>query len=373
MWLLYLFLVALIYYFLIRKEYSTPTSQKDRVVEAPPNDLVKYGAFNYGTYNAPINNLNFLDAQTHWNGFRILKDFRLKEWIAIQFTNDRFHICVSLFNIKLVALSLVVIYDRKTKKLITKEKQVPSWSFKMFDRWGDWKSFHKSQNYNLSIEYSISDSKFGVNFDISGDSTSPSISGNLTMNGVKSIPLVCVIPFPGKNRAMYTHKDILPAEGEITIGNDRFPFGKESFSHIDLHKGFYLRRMKWNWAEGGGYNSDGKLIGFNLCDNQSSDSSRFNENAIWVDGVCSILPPVKFFFPNDRNSNQIWHIRDAEDQVRVSFRLEIDRQMIENKWIIKNNYWGPFGVFSGYIKDEFGNKHVIDGYFGFTEDFDLTA
>ena len=37
-------------------------------------------------------------------------------------------------------------------------------------------------------------------------------------------------------------------------------------------------------------------VAFNLTENQSTDSERFNENCFWVNGILQVLPPVKFIF-----------------------------------------------------------------------------
>jgi hypothetical protein len=53
---------------------------------------------------------------------------------------------------------------------------------------------------------------------------------------------------------------------------------------IDDHKGYYPCVMKYDWITALGYAGNGRLVGFNLTDNQVQDHEKYNENCLWLDG-----------------------------------------------------------------------------------------
>ena len=83
----------------------------------------------------------------------------------------------------------------------------------------------------------------------------------------------------------------------MTLGQNRSDFSPpDSYGLIDIHQGYYPMVMKWHWATAGRRSRDGRLVGFNLTDNQVEDQHAYNENCVWRDGRLSPLPPVTFHF-----------------------------------------------------------------------------
>jgi len=127
--------------------------------------------------------------------------------------------------------------------------------------------------------------------------------------------------------------------------------------------------MKWHWATGGGRDADGRLIGFNLTDNQVEDQARYNENCLWIAGKRHLLPPVRFEF----GARGPWQMRDASRRVDVRFEPEVERRVDLNLLVMRSQYRGPCGGFSGHIVDDSGEPISVDCCFGMTEDFYLRA
>jgi hypothetical protein len=178
-------------------------------------------------------------------------------------------------------------------------------------------------------------------------------------------PIVVSIPL-GENRAMYSHKCLMPMQGSLVIGGEEVVFSKkESFAIIDDHKGFYPYMMHYDWLTAAGYDTEGRLSGFNLTDNQSADPEKYNENCLWVDGRLFLLPPVKFDRPQGVDGE--WRVRDLYGMVDLSFRPVSMGKIDMNLLAVKVSYFGPFGVCGGRIRDSLGREHSFDGYFGMGE------
>src|SRR5690606_18725034 len=111
------------------------------VASAPPpmkaqdQALVTDGQFNFGRFDAPFASINPLDAQPYRVPLpAIARSFRLKEWQAFQFGDERYFANVALFNAKALALVQVKLFDRHTHTKHLFEKQVPPWAFRAPDQ-----------------------------------------------------------------------------------------------------------------------------------------------------------------------------------------------------------------------------------------------
>jgi hypothetical protein len=338
-----------------------------------PAALVEGGKFNLGSFASPFDEINPLDADLH----RILplpraiKNLALKEWQHYALISPRFMLSVVLFDSKRLGLAHVVIYDRSTGDLVKYEKKVPSWQLSIPNSL--WNGHAHFERRDMAIDFAnqLDRGRHLVEFRCRGGAAKPSASATFTCHEPleKIEPLVVCLPL-SHDRAMYSHKGILPLDGCLTIAGKEHDFARqECFALVDIHKGFYPYVMKWNWTTGGGHNQSGELVGFNLTNNQVRDQSRYNENCLWIDGKRNLLPPVSFTISAD----QPWRIRDCDGRVDLSFHPEVERKVDVNALVMRSRYRGPFGSFSGYIVDDRGNRVAVDDCYGMGEDFYLRA
>ena len=149
---------------------------------------------------------------------------------------------------------------------------------------------------------------------------------------------------------------------------------EDSTAIIDDHKGFYPRKAFYDWVTTlGKYEINGKkqFFAFNLTHNQSTDEESFNENIIFFENKTSILPPVKFerSVPCNKFCNYSeWTVKDNFDMVNLKFKVYGINPMITHAFIINIDYYVAWGVLEGYLRDEEGNKIVLDGMMGMGED-----
>jgi len=181
--------------------------------------------------------------------------------------------------------------------------------------------------------------------------------------GVK--PLVVSLPF-AENRGMYSHKCLMPMKGELVVGDRLIEFAeRDSFGIIDAHKGFYPYVLRYDWVTGARAGGKRGPVGFNLTDNQVLDRDLYNENCLWADGALHLLPPVRFERPGGVKGD--WLIRDEHGMVDIVFRPEMENVINMNLLLVRTDYHGPFGSFSGTIRPRSGAKVAVDGFFGMGE------
>ncbi|MEN8119364.1 MAG: DUF2804 domain-containing protein [Bacteroidota bacterium] len=343
------------------KEYS-------REILSNPSELVTEGQINFGCFSNDFKNINFLDANKPF-GFptpRVFNYLRLKEWQAFQLGNKDYFILIAVYNAKSIAVNQFILYSKKNKQLFKYEQQVPFWKTRIAKNLQDSVSKFAKKNFNIEIVNNLINNIVSLKIDIRKHQKLPAIKAEfeINMQNRTGSAIVVSIPF-GKNRGMYSFKNLSRVEGVLKHGKTEIHFEPEdSFSIMDDHKGYYPYNMKYDWVTGAQIQND-ELVGFNLTNNQSINPEKFNENGLWKGNKLYLLPPVNFLRPNGVDNE--WLIRDNYNSVELSFFPEKHNNFKLNLIALKSDYSGPFGYFKGFIKYALGKKIKLDGFFGMGE------
>jgi hypothetical protein len=344
--------------------------QKTRPILPSPGRLVSDGRFNLGTFKEPFREVNPLAARI--GGIipqpEFFKASQLKEWQHFALVNGDYYISLVLFNAKKLGFAQVCIYDRRDRSIFFVEKKTAPWSISIPMTLFDGKAGYRGRGFELTVRNCLDNGFHEIRFHVGARGDNPELSGRFTLfeNLEESEPIVVCLPL-GKQKALYSHKYICRLKGSLNIGRARSSFREnESYGLIDIHKGYYPYVMKWHWATGGAY-QHGKLIGFNLTNNQVKDQERFNENCVWIDGRIHLLPPVKFTF-DSQDLMKPWKIADSGGTVALIFTPQVIRRVDINAVVMANRYRAPFGLFSGSLEIPTGESIDIKDHFGMCED-----
>ncbi len=350
-------------------DYRSILSDKRIPVSTPDDIIDSSGKAVFGTFDREFKNLNLM--RTHKQS-KILPNwfnwFRYSQWEAVEVN---FKDCLLLMGVSEMGLTntgIVCFYDKRSKKVIA------------------WREFLFKTKKQISVADNLldgatsvaagNDVKFKIvnHFEcgeayVSGEafmSNRGFIKYELSLERV-SLPSVVNIPF-GKNKPLYTQKDLFKCTGYIEVNGERFESDENSTAIIDDHKGYYPRFSHYDWVTTLGRSEiNGKLqyFGFNLTRNQSVNQTDYNENLIWFDGKTSRLTPVRF----EHDEYNKWHIKDVYGMVDVIFDIgdECFIDMVAPPFLIVK-YHITFGEISGYVLDEDGNKYILDGMCGIGED-----
>lgn len=345
-----------------------------REISDPVDEVVTDGQFNFGTRNVPVKKANLLDAEKPFRTpiLNSFKSYRLKEWQAFQFGNEKYFMMLAVYNAKSLALAQFILYDIEKNKKYRYEKKVLPWNIKVAKSLYGTESHFISDDFSILVENDLENGKIGLDIRIERQGNLPRVIGQFMgdhdFDKVK--PLVAIMPF-GQNRGMYSHKCLMPMEGGLDIGGKLLEFEKEqSFMQMDDHKGFYPYKMKYDWVTGA-QAKDGQYIGFNFTDNQVLQKEKFNENALWVNDNLSLLPPIKVERPDGTMGK--WSIKDRFGLVDLVFEPVVNSRVNINLLAIRSNYHGPYGFYNGFIIDKDQKKIEIKNAFGMGEKFFLRA
>ena len=364
------FVIGIIHYLCQRKMQEM--KKYERKIQSPPEALVSNGRFNFGCYNAAIPKLNMLDAHRPYKFPlpRFGKNIQLREWQAFQITNGEVFVFVAIYNTKKMALVQFILYDIETKQKIKFERKPLPTQFKMPNTLFGGESSYISKDCSLWANSQLQNNNITLNARIDATQSTPNIRAEFVgfHNGITPEPTVNCLPF-AENRAMYSHKCLMPVEGFADIGGRKLRFDpKNSLMILDDHKGYYPSPTRYDWVTGLGM-FKGKRMGFNLTDNQVLNKEVYNENCLWHGDKAYPLPPIKVQRPE--GYKQQWFVKDEYDMVDLVFTPVVHTAVNVNLLIAKSEYQGPYGFFNGSITTNDGKKFVLENMFGMGEDFYL--
>jgi hypothetical protein len=159
-----------------------------------------------------------------------------------------------------------------------------------------------------------------------------------------------------------------PVRGTLKLGaNLNYTFLPEKTTGIFRDcKGMFPYGSRSSWVNSTGFDKSGRRIGFSMGEHATRGANRDNENALWVDGNLTPLPPVRI--TQSQGLSGDWIIEDVEGMVDLTFtpKNQVERTSF-NIILAKAELCNPIGVFSGFVMTRDGEKIEIQNMFGSAE------
>ncbi len=340
---------------------------------APPA-LVADGAYVFGTYDGPIATINPLDVVTAGGvGGRLrrsARNLRLKEWEAFQLGDDEWFVLGAVYDTKSIALLQVLGVHKASGRIHRWESKVPTTSLSVARGLDGTRSHGRRGDFSISLGNEMGSGRLTVDASHPGCRCGSKELPPLELHGVgdcapgRAGHLVICHPF-SDDRALYSHKVMMPFAGSMRIGLDVVELAAErSFMILDDHHGDYPSPMRYDWVTGVRRNDEGLVEGFNLTDNQIRDPHVFNENAVWRGDEVFRLPAVHVERP--KGPMGTWSVRDPSGAVDVRFTPTVRSEMHVGPRRSLAEYHAPYGWFEGRIHTDEVDL-IVDGIFGVGE------
>lgn len=331
----------------------------------PPTAIVEEGVLRFGTYDGPIPTVNVHDVGAGRLD-RARRNLGRKEWEAFQLGDADWFVLGAVYDAKVMGL-LQVLAVHKHRATITRwQVQVPSSMVHVAHGLSGTRSHGSVRGFGVTITNELESGRVHVDASHPGRRSLPP----LELHGTGHCPpggtghLVIVHPF-SDDRALYSHKSMMPFEGSMRIGSDVVGFDPDSgFLILDDHHGDYPRPQRYDWVTGVRRAPDGRVEGFNLTHNQVRDPKVNNENAIWIGSEVHRLPPVTVDRPAGPWGE--WHVHDDAGAVDVRFTPTVRSALHVGPRRRLAEYYAPYGWFEGTIEAEAARLDV-DGFFGVGE------
>lgn len=352
-------------------DYSQYIHPKRRSVPTPKDLVDQNGKAVFGTFDKEFQTMNLVNTKNATHLPDSMNRLKLTLWQASEIHFKEGVLLAVVCDMGIFGKTLNVFWDKRNNKVYTFDNNLKSSDTKIAENLLGGKISEAKTDVS-HVKYTNLLDRGTARIQGNHSHQDDSISYDLKLTRI-SKPSVVSIPFD-KNRPLYSQKDFFKVKGTITLNGETFESDETSTAIIDDHRGFYPRKTHYDWVTTLGYNEhDGKMIpfAFNLTRNQSIDQEQFNENLIWFEGKTSLLPPVTFTREpesKDFQGESLWKIRDEHDMVHVDFHVSGMSPMIMHAGVVNIDYYIAFGMLEGYLRDEEGNKYILDGMIGMGED-----
>ena len=297
----------------------------------------------------------------------VIKNLRIKEWESFYIQDDRFFLYARLGNFKFFRSALVFIYDRETKEQLEFSKVIPGGGWRMPRYLFNSSVDSRSLGFLFRIHSWLDTGSVNLELNMKQTRDRPAFTAHVTFDlaEVKTTPMAVSLLF-SENRNMYAFKALAAVSGDVVSGGKHVHFDSSRSSGLFCDfKGYYPYRMRSTWCTGMGFDSQGRRFGFTLGENQARESFKNNENALWIDGRLTPLPPVKITWDGDPESD--WVIQDMEGMVDLVFTPQEPKYATGDLLFSSSNYESSLGCFNGLLVSAEGEELLVKNVWGIGE------
>ena len=345
----------------------------NREIQENRHGPVENGVPLHGTCTQAFHEVDLLSIQRPYSFPlpRGLKDFRIKEWETFAIQDERLYIKARLSNLKFFHDAMVVIYDKETEERQVFQKLVPGSSWRLPGSLYNASVDSRSYGFFFRVHTWLDTRSIKLELDIKKRGRRPAFNAHATFSlaGGKTTPMVVSLPF-SERRNMYAFKAMTSVSADVVYGGRHIQMKPAGTSGMfSDFKGYYPYSMRSTWAAGMGFDSQNRRFGFSLGENQTREQFKNNENALWIDGSLTPLPPVKITRSNGPDSD--WIIQDMEGMVDLVFTpKELSREM-RNLFLARFENENPLGFFNGKMLNAEGEELPIKNVWGSIEKLNL--
>jgi hypothetical protein len=170
-----------------------------------------------------------------------------------------------------------------------------------------------------------------------------------------------VIPWSDRRFQFTSKHQARPAHGTLTVGDEVRDLDG-GWGVLDVGRGRWPYRTRWNWAGGAGPATDGRTVGLQLG-GKWTDGTGFTENGILVDGrLDKIGADLTWTYEWDRPLEP-WRVTAPDGSVDLRLDPFHDRHEQTNAVVLRTEVHQVFGHWSGTA-----GEVTVDGLLGFAEE-----
>ena len=199
----------------------------------------------------------------------------------------------------------------------------------------------------------------------------PSLTAHLAYNvSSQDVTPMAVSLGISDRRILYAYKALTPVRGDMVYDGRRISLKQESCSGFFCdYKGFYPLNMQIIHCAASGFDEENGRFGFHIAENQTRETNKNNENALWVEGKLTPLPPVIITMPNGPDA--AWVIQDVEGMVDLTFTpIEQNKSGIK-LFFSKTEINSPLGHYNGMLVNSNGKQIQLKNLLGMGEKLNL--
>ncbi|MCL2720548.1 MAG: DUF2804 domain-containing protein [Treponema sp.] len=341
-----------------------------REILPPISSPIEDGNPVMGTWNKAFDKVDLLEIKKpfRYPFPRWVRNFRIKEWQSFNVNNESYTLDAIFCNVKLFRMAQVILYDKKNNQRFFFRKIKPGTGWQLPLSLANSSIDSHSPDFYFRIHNWLDADTVKLDINIEAKRKQPSLTVHLAfnINRAKDDPMAVSLGF-SKRRIMYAYKAFAPVQGDIVYAGKHISINQDtSFGFFCDFKGFFPYRMRSTFCSAAGYIEENSVkerrFGFHIAENQTSEKNKNNENALWIDGKLTPLPPVLITMPN--GTDDTWVIQDVEGMIDLTFTQKDYNKNGIKLFITRADYNIVFGYYNGMLVNSDGEKIQIKNLFG---------
>ena len=343
-----------------------------REILPPRASPVENGNPVFGTWSSAFEKVDLLEIQ----GFyrfplpRWARGYLIKESQCFNVQNDHFILDAAFYDFKLYRMVRIFVFDVKNnEKFFYKViKPLSLWRLPNSLQNASVDSNHGDFYFRIHDWFDAGSVKLDINIEASR--RRPALNVHLSCDISRNISPMAVLMGMAARRSVYAYKTLALAEGEIAVGQRRVKVTRENFSSFFRdYKGYYPGRARTTVCSAAGFDEKNRRFGFHIAENQTRDTNKSNENALWVDGKLTPLPPV--IVTTTRGQDNSWVIQDVEGMVDLTFKTREQIKSGMRFFITGTEITTAPGYYNGTLVSADGAEIQVKNLFGIGEKIDF--
>jgi len=325
-----------------------------------------------GTWNRAFEKVDLLEIRRPYRYPmpRWVRDWRIKEWQCFSVQNDNLLLEAVFCNLKIYRIANIMLYDKKTSEKFVFRKDIPGTGWRLPNSLANSSIDSHSSGFYFRIHSWLDADTIKLDINIEPVRRKPSLTVHLAYNVSADVTPVAVSLGITGQRNMYAYKVLAPVRGDIVIGGRHINMKEKTGSGFFCdNKGFYPYNMQITACKAMGFVEGNKRIGFHIAENQTRETNKNNENALWIDGKLTPLPPVLITMPNGPDAG--WVIQDVEGMVDLTFTPKEQNKNRMKFFITNADFNTPMGLYNGMLVNSEGKQVQIKNLFGIGEKINL--
>jgi hypothetical protein len=331
--------------------------------------LVNNGDPVIGTWNRAFEKVDlqeirrpFLYPMPRW-----ARDYRIKEWQCFSAHNDSFLLEAFFCNVKLYRIAQVLLYDRENEQKFIFRKIKPGMGWHFPRSLSNSSVDSRSSRFFFRIHSWLDADTVKLDINIEETRKQPALTVHLAydISSQDVTPMAVSLGF-SKRRIMYAYKALAPVRGDMVFEGRRSNLNQDNCSGIFYDcKGYFPYQMHTTICSAAGFDEENRRFGFHIAENQTKETNKNNENALWVNGELTPLPPVLITIPNGQDES--WVIQDVEGMVDLTFTPKEQNKSGAKLIFTRADFNAPLGYYNGMLVNSRGEKIQIKNLFGIGE------